>query len=62
MAIAIYYGLIGEGMNFMRDHKDKLTADIFTGAKPVGRPRLHANNALKQKLYRQRKKKLLTSP
>lgn len=46
----------------MRDQKDKLTADIFTGAKPVGRPRVHANNALKQKLYRQRKKKLLSTP
>lgn len=46
----------------MRDQKDKLTADIFTGSKPVGRPRVHANNASKQKLYRQRKKKLLISP
>jgi len=62
MTISIYYGFIGEGMNYMRDQKDKLTADIFTGAKPVGRPRVHASNALKQKLYRQRKKKLLISP
>ena len=59
MAILIYYGLIGEGMTYMRDQKDKLTADILTGAKPVGRPGVHANNASKQKLYRQRKKKLL---
>ena len=62
MAIAFYYGLIGEGMSFVRDQKDKLTADIFTGAKPVGRPRVHVSNAVKQKLYRQRKKKLKTLP
>jgi hypothetical protein len=46
----------------MRDQKDKLTVDIFTGPKPVGRPRVYVNNALKQKLYRQRKKKLLSMP
>ena len=58
MAISFYFGLIGEGMSFVRDLKDKITADIFTGSKPVGRPRVHANNALKQKLYRERKKNL----
>lgn len=46
----------------MRDQKDKSTADIFTGSKPVGRPRVHADDAVKQKLYRQRKKKLLSTP
>jgi len=58
MAITFYYGLIGEGMSSVRDQKDKLTVDIFTGSKPIGRPRVHANNALKQKLYRERKKNL----
>lgn len=62
MAVTIYYGFIGERMIYMRDQKDKLTADIFTGAKPVGRPRVHVSNAVKQKLYRQRKKKLLSTP
>jgi hypothetical protein len=45
----------------MKDQKDKLTVDIFTNSKPVGRPRVHVSNAVKQKHYRQRKKKL-TSP
>jgi hypothetical protein len=46
----------------MRDQKDKLTSDIFTGARLVGRPRVHVSNAVKQKSYRQRKKKLLSTP
>jgi hypothetical protein len=40
----------------MQDKKDKSTIDIFTGARPVGRPRVHQSNAMKQRLYRQRKK------
>lgn len=40
----------------MKDRKDKNTVDIFTGQRPVGRPRLHQSNADKQRLYRQRKK------
>jgi hypothetical protein len=40
----------------MRDKKDQSTMDIFTGNRPVGRPRKHISNAVKQKLYRQRKK------
>ena len=43
----------------MRDKKDKSTIDIFTLAKPVGRPRKHISNAAKQKLYRQRKQEEL---
>ncbi len=43
----------------MRDKQDKKTIDIFTGARPVGRPRKHVSNAVKQKLYRQRKKLLV---
>lgn len=40
----------------MRDKKDQQTIDIFTGKKPVGRPRKHLTNAHKQYAYRQRKK------
>lgn len=43
----------------MRDKKDKTTIDIFTGNRPLGRPRLHQSNAAKQRLYRQRKKEAL---
>lgn len=43
----------------MRDNKDKTTIDIFTGNRPVGRPRVHQTNAAKQRLYRQRKKEAL---
>jgi hypothetical protein len=43
----------------MRDKKDKTTIDIFTGNRPVGRPRVHQTNAAKQRLYRQRKKEAL---
>lgn len=43
----------------MKDKRDKSTADIFTGQRPVGRPRLHQSNADKQRLYRQRKKEAL---
>lgn len=39
----------------MRDKKDKNTLDIFTLVRPVGRPRKHVLNAVKQALYRQRK-------
>lgn len=40
----------------MKDKKDKSTLDIFTGKRPVGRPRVYQSNAEKQRLYRQRKK------
>ena len=40
----------------MKDKKDQNTVDLFTGKLPVGRPRKHISNAVKQKLYRQRKK------
>lgn len=43
----------------MRDKKDKTTIDIFTGNRPVGRPRVHQTNAAKQRLYLQRKKEAL---
>jgi len=43
----------------MKDKRDKNTVDIFTGNRPVGRPRVYVSNAVKQKLYRQRKKMLL---
>ncbi|HEY8940778.1 MAG TPA: hypothetical protein VIM59_11330 [Cellvibrio sp.] len=43
----------------MQDKRDKSTIDIFTGQRPVGRPRLHQSNAAKQRLYRQRKKGLM---
>lgn len=39
----------------MRDKKDSSTIDIFTLSRPVGRPRKYTSNAVKQKLYRQRK-------
>ncbi len=39
----------------MRDRHDKKTVDLFTLARPVGRPRKHVSNAVKQALYRQRK-------
>lgn len=40
----------------MRDKKDKQTIDIFTLARPVGRPRKHVSNAAKQSHYRKLKK------
>ncbi len=43
----------------MKDKRDTNTADIFTGQRPVGRPRLHQSNADKQRLYRQRKREQL---
>jgi len=45
----------------MRDKTDKQTLDIFTLNKPVGRPRKYISNAVKQRVYRQRKK-LINSP
>lgn len=38
------------------DKKDKQTIDIFTGNRPVGRPRVYSSNAMKQRCYRQRQK------
>ena len=43
----------------MQDKRDKNTIDIFTGSRPVGRPRVHPTNAAKQRLYRQLKKEAL---
>ena len=43
----------------MKDKRDKITIDIFTGKKPVGRPRVYITDAEKQRLYRQRKKEAL---
>ena len=43
----------------MRDRHDKKTLDLFTLARPVGRPRKHVSNAVKQALYRQRKNEAL---
>ena len=43
----------------MRDVKDKKTGDLFSLAWPVGRPRKHSSNAVKQALYRQRKHEAL---
>lgn len=43
----------------MQDKRDKNTIDIFTGKAPVGRSRVHQSNAIKQRLYRQRKKEAL---
>lgn len=47
------------GDSAMKDKRDKSTADIFTGQRPVGRPRVHESNAEKQKQYRNRKKQAI---
>lgn len=39
----------------MKDENDTKTADFFS-ARPKGQPRKYANNAEKQKAYRERKK------